>query len=288
MLFYGGTCFGFQLAVQINGVPMAADKIFVLADGEGLTVPLGSISSVPPNTPKVTQWIPSVSMEHLRLRAIAFAGKSLFPTVSAIGMTTYSTGQMASPEITMGWSMPLVQKMADSDGTTTLLVTFGDVDFFHRADAAELWIDGSISRRNCTGSHYLAPLFKTEARWYALFLVPTRLLSPGVSIQLAYHALDFKASEQIPLLVWPNRDLNEPPLRIESFGTRRAFGGLVFHDQRLRSETRRVDQCPLPVFDAPRRRLLPSCLGLNQKTMNLKERSECVSLAFSQPIADRL
>jgi len=175
-------------------------------------------------------------------------------------MTTYGSGQVAPAAITMGWSMPVVQKMAESDGTTTLLVAFGDIDFFHSADAAEIWIDGSIPQRNCTGSHYLAPLFKNNTRWYALFLIPARLLSPVASIQLAYRALDFRVSEQIPLLVWPNRDLNEPPLRIENFGTQRASGRST-------------------------RSLSPFRFRVNQETVNLKEQTGCVSLAISRPIA---
>lgn len=230
-----GTCFGFQLAVQINSVPATTDKIFILADGEGLTVPVGSISRVPSNASQVTLWIPTVSIEPFRLRAIAFTGKSLFPTVSAIGVTTHGTRQGAPVAITMGWSTPVVKRMADSDGTTTLLVAFGDIDFFHRADAAELWIDSSPSRHNCTGTLYLAPLFKTKTQWYALFLIPSRLLSPDALIQLAYHALDFRAAEQVPLLVWPNRDQNEPPLQIMSPIAQRASWRSTFGDQRVQA-----------------------------------------------------
>jgi hypothetical protein len=210
-------CFGFQLQVEVIGVPQIADSVSVLADGDGLRLPIGTTVHFPQNTSRVALSLPPARSQPLRLRAVAFAGGNLLPTVVAIGTTTFTVGQGEPPTITMGWPTPALEKIGDSpDGSTTILVTFGKSEFFDSRDVFELRVSGSIQARNCTGSHFLAPLSKTDAGWQVLFTVSTGMCSV-TSFQLSYLAIPFRLTEQLPVMVWPNRGRSEASLIVGSW-----------------------------------------------------------------------
>jgi hypothetical protein len=203
-----------QIPVEISGVPSTADSVFVLADGDELSSPLEAFARLLEKTPLVRLSLPPAKSQSLRIRAVTFAGASVFPTVTAIGTTTFATGQGVPARLILAWPKPVIEKLPDrADGSTSILVTFTGTDFFRSGDVLELWISGSSWSRNCTGTHFLAPLIKTDVRWQAQFLIPTSLCA-GTAMQVAYHALAFKVFPQIPLFVWPNRERNESPLQI--------------------------------------------------------------------------
>jgi hypothetical protein len=209
-------CSALQLPVEIGSLPTSADSVFLLANADELVAPLAAFARLPKGAPTIGLLLPSSSTRLLTIRAAAFAGTSVFPIVTAIGSATYKTGQEPPVRITMNWPTPRIEMSAETANSRALLVTFGETDFFRDGDVAELWISDSMVARNCTGIHYLTPFFTVGAVWKAQFIVPADLISPVTSIQLAFRALDLRVGGRVPLLVWPNRDVNEPALQIES------------------------------------------------------------------------
>jgi hypothetical protein len=171
---------------------------------------------VPKDTPIIRLQLPPTSTQVFTIRAAALAGNGMFPTVTAIGTYTISAGHAVAAKITMGSIRPSVQKIAETGASTTLEITFESTDFFRSGDVVELWISDWTAVRNCTGLHYLSPLIKNDSFWRADFVVPTNLVGPSTAIQFAFHAIDLKVAARIPLLVWPDRERNEPSLQIVS------------------------------------------------------------------------
>src|SRR5271155_312120 len=73
-----------QVPVEIIGVPSGADSVFVLADSEELASPLEAFARLLESTPFVRLSLPSTTSKSLQIRAVAFGGSSVFPTVEAI------------------------------------------------------------------------------------------------------------------------------------------------------------------------------------------------------------
>jgi hypothetical protein len=219
LLVWTSKGFGFQLQVEVIGLPAIADSVSVLADGDGLRIPIGTTVHFPQNTPRIGLQLPPTRSQPLRIRAVAFTGDNMLPTVLAIGTTMFTTGQREPSTITMGWPTAVLEKIGESpDGSTTILVSFGKSDFFDSHSVFELRVSGSLQARSCTGSHFLAPLLRTDAGWQTLFVVSTGMCSV-TSFELAYLAIPFRLSEQLPVMLWPNRRRNETSLLINSTQT---------------------------------------------------------------------
>jgi len=214
VMIWGPISCGMQIPVKITSVPPAAETVLILADGDELSSPLGSGTHGLKGASTVELFLPAIVDQALKLRAVAFSGSSVFPNVSAIGVGYLPASGQAPAKVALGWPQPTIETIGEnSRGSMTILASFGETDFFRQGEVAELWISNTIAVRNCAGTYYLAPLSRRGTVWKAQFEVPTRLLSTSTSFQLAYRALDFALAGQVPLLVWPNLDKNEPPLR---------------------------------------------------------------------------
>jgi hypothetical protein len=211
-----GSALHAQVLVEISGLPPTADSLWVIGESDDVKTRIQTFTHFPKQAKHLSVLLPGTTAPLLRIRAVAFSGLNVFPTVRAIGTATFSVGQSAPTSILLKWLRPVIQKTSESASEmSTLLVTFGETSFFRGGELVELWLSDPSEVRNCSGAHFLAPLFRRSGQWQAQFTISTLLLSTS-AVQVAYRALDLQFTYQIPLFVWPNRAQYDAPLRVES------------------------------------------------------------------------
>lgn len=212
--------------VQVFGVPSNVGRVELLADTDSLR--FGVIALAQASSSGYSAALPLLpSGEAVRIRAIAYSGTSDFPTVTAIGTAVGQADQTEPIPVALSWIKPVIEEVpSPPDGSVSLLAKFGSAAFFRPGAVAELWVSPHRPVRNCSGSHFIAPLYNRDGSWDASFKIPVAMASYGAFFQLVYHALDFQQADQIPILVWPNVDLSESPLVVTAAeGTKPLPGG---------------------------------------------------------------